>query len=437
MTRGRVWLTLLGILVMAVVVGFLATPRGPGRLPYAWLKGLKLKLGLDLQGGSELIYQADLSNTKDADKAEAIGGARDVIERRVNAFGVSEPLVQAQGSDRIVVELPGVTDLNKAVDEIGKTPFLEFKEPNPNPKPSKSGSIDPANAFISTGLTGKQFERADVSFDQTGQPSILLNFNDEGKKLFAAITKRNVGKPVAIYLDGQILSAPTVQQEITAGQATITGQFSVEEAKQLKANLNEGALPVPIKLIGQANVGASLGQESVEKSVFAGAVGLLGVILFMLLYYRLPGVVATFALLLYSAIIVVIYKLFGITLTLAGLAGFFLSIGIAVDANVLIFERVREALREGLDSVAAVEDGFNHAWTSIRDSNLSSLISVVIMYTFTTSIVRGFALTLGIGVLVSMFSAINVSRTLLRWLLGFRWAQKPWLLGVRKSEVPS
>ncbi|MFO0702611.1 MAG: protein translocase subunit SecD [Candidatus Andersenbacteria bacterium] len=363
MTRRRVWLALLGILVLAGVVGFLATPRGPGRLPVSWLKDLRLRLGLDLQGGSELVYEADLSQTKAADKTEAIGGARDVIERRVNAFGVSEPLVQVEGANRIVVELPGVTDLNKAVEQIGKTPFLEFKEVNPN----APANATPDQQFTSTGLTGAQFERADVSFDQAGAPSILLNFNDEGKKLFAEITKRNIGKPVAIYLDGQLLSAPTVQQEITAGQATITGKFTIDEAKNLKANLNEGALPVPIKLVSQANVGASLGQESIEKSLFAGVVGLLGVIIFMLLYYRLPGLVSTFALLLYSAIIVVVYKVFGITLTLSGLAGFFLSIGIAVDANVLIFERVREALREGLDSVAAVEDGFAHAWTSIRD----------------------------------------------------------------------
>lgn len=429
---------MLGILVLSAGVGFLATPQGPAKLPYQWAKDLKLKLGLDLQGGSQLIYEADLSQTPSAEQQEALAGARDVIERRVNSFGVSEPLVQSQGSNRIVVELPGVTDLNKAVDEIGKTPFLEFKEVNPEAQPVAEGEqISEADAFIPTGLTGAQFDRADVSFDQAGSPSILLNFNAEGQALFAEITKRNIGKPVAIYLDGVLLSAPTVQQEITAGQATITGQFTVEEARDLKQNLNAGALPVPISLVGQANVGASLGQESVEKSLFAGVVGLLAVMIFMLAYYRLPGLVAAFALLLYSAIIVVIYKLFGITLTLAGLAGFFLSIGIAVDANVLIFERVREALREGLDPVAAVEDGFRHAWSSIRDSNLSSLISVVIMYVFTTSIVRGFALTLGIGVLVSMFSAINVSRTLLRWLVGFRWAQRPWLLGVNKREVPT
>ena len=435
MSRKKVWLVLIGILILAAGMVFLASPTGPTKLPYQWLKELKLKLGLDLQGGSQLIYEADLTQIKSGEEAEAINGARDVIERRVNAFGVSEPLVQVQGDRRIVVELPGVTDLNRAVDEIGKTPFLEFKEPNPDIDPNNQ-QITPDQAFVSTGLNGAQFERADVNFDQGGQPSILLNFNDEGKKLFAEITKRNVGKPVAIYLDGELLSAPTVQQEITAGQATITGDFTIEEAKDLKQNLNAGALPVPINLVGQANVGASLGQESIEKSLFAGVVGILGVIIFMLAYYRIQGFVAAFALLLYSAIIIVVYKFFGITLTLAGLAGFFLSIGIAVDANVLIFERVREALREGLDPIAAVEDGFKHAWTSIRDSNLSSLISVVIMYTFTTSIVRGFALTLGIGVLVSMFSAINVSRTLLRWLVGFRWAQRPWLLGIRKSEIP-
>ncbi len=443
--RVRIWMSILAVFILAGVAGFLATPQGPGKIPLNWVKGLKIRLGLDLQGGSQLIYEADLSQITSDEKLESINGARDVIERRVNAFGVSEPVVQVQGENRIVVELPGVADVNQAVEEIGKTPFLEFREQNDEPitPPAEGEAIDQKalllQQFKPTGLSGAQFERADVQFDQQGSPSILLTFNGEGQQLFSDITKRNVGKPVAIFLDNELLSAPTVQAEITSGQATITGQFTLEEAKELRKNLNAGALPVPVKLVSQANIGASLGAESVERSLLAGIIGLIGVAFFMLMYYRLPGVVAIIALALYTAIIIVIFKIFHVTLTLAGLAGFFLSIGIAVDANVLIFERMKEALREGLDPVSALEDGFKHAWNSIRDSNLSSLISVVIMYTMTTSLVRGFALTLGIGVLVSMFSAITVSRTLLRFLVGFRIFRIPWLLGVRKSQmvVPS
>jgi preprotein translocase subunit SecD len=445
MSRFKLWLAVLGILLLAGAMGFLATPQGPSKLPerLGWLKKLSLRLGLDLQGGSQLVYEADVSQVKDEDKAESVQGARDVIERRVNAFGVSEPVVQLQGDKRIIVELPGVTDVNKAVEDIGKTPFLEFREQNPDPQAAAAlaaATPDDPNAalmaqFSATGLTGAQFERADVQFDQTGSPSILLTFNAEGSKLFAEITKRNIGKPVAIFLDNELLSAPTVQSEITSGQATITGQFMVEEAKELRKNLNAGALPVPVSLVSQASVGASLGQASVAQSLLAGIIGIIGVAIFMLAVYRLPGLVAVLALALYSAIIVVVFKLFSVTITLAGLAGYFLSIGIAVDANVLIFERMREGLREGLDPVSAVEDGFKKAWLSIRDSNLSSLISVVIMYSFTTSLVRGFALTLGIGVLVSMFSAITVSRTLLRFLVRFRITRIPWLLGIRKMEM--
>jgi len=443
MTRLKIWLTVLGIFVLAGAVGFLASPQGPNKLPnqLGWIKALTLRLGLDLQGGSQLVYEADLSQVKADDKAESMQGARDVIERRVNAFGVSEPVVQQQGDKRILVELPGVTDVNKAVEEIGKTPFLEFREQSANPTlPEGMDPKDPNAALLAqfgpTGLTGAQFERADVQFGQTGTPSILLTFNAEGSRLFAEITKRNIGKPVGIFLDNQLLSAPTVQAEISTGQATITGQFSVEEAKELRKNLNAGALPVPVSLVSQQSVGASLGQASVAQSLLAGLIGIIGVGLFMLFVYRLPGLVAVFALVLYSAIIVVAFKVFGVTITLAGLAGYFLSIGIAVDANVLIFERMREGMREGLDPVSAVEDGFKKAWNSIRDSNLSSLISVVIMYSFTTSLVRGFALTLGIGVLVSMFSAITVSRTLLRFLVRFRLGRIPWLLGVRAKEIP-
>ena len=396
----------------------------------------KLKLGLDLQGGTHLVYEGDLKNIPNEAQGDAMNSARDVIERRVNGFGVSEPLVQVSGSNRIIVELPGIKDVNEAIKQIGQTPFLEFREENPNPpsvKPNAQGqiSLNADDAFKTTGLSGKQFKRAALEFDQrTGLPHIALQFDGEGTKLFAEITTRNVGKRIAIFLDGQILSAPTVNTAITDGQAIITGQFSVKEAKDLVTRLNAGALPVPIKLVQQQNVGATLGAESVQKSVAAGLIGFMIVALFMIIYYRLPGLLAVLALSIYTFLSLSIFKLFGITLTLAGIAGFILSIGMAVDANILIFERMKEELRKGKTLQQSVEDGFNRAWLSVRDSNFSSLITTFILGYFGSSIIRGFAITLALGILVSMFTAITVTRTFLRLLVGHNLLMKHRLYGV-------
>ncbi len=441
MKKSRLYITFILILLFTAAAVYLDIPAGskinlkPIKINYD--KPVNLKLGLDLQGGTHLVYEGDLKDIPADAQSDAMNSARDVIERRVNSFGVSEPMVQVSGNNRIIVELPGVKDINEAISLIGQTPFLEFREENPNPPtltPDAQGnvSIDPNDAFKPTGLSGKQFKRAVLEFDQqSGVPQISLQFDAEGTKLFSDITTRNVGKRVAIFLDGQLLSAPTVQTAITDGKAVITGQRDLQEAKELVTRLNSGALPVPVKLISQQNVGATLGAQSVQKSVAAGLIGFVIVALFMIIYYRLPGFLAVMALAIYTFITLAVFKLFGITLSLAGIAGFILSIGMAVDANILIFERMKEELRRGKTLFQAVEDGFNRAWLSVRDSNFSSLITTAILAYFGSSIIRGFAITLALGILVSMFTAITVTRTFLRLLVGHNLLVNHRLYGVR------
>ena len=517
---------------------------------------LPYRLGLDLQGGSHLVYQADVSQIPPTDQASAVAGVRDVIERRVNAFGVAEPVVQATKSAddwRIIVELAGVLDINQAIKMIGETPLLEFKEPNPNAqiqlteeqkkelndynaqaenrarqilvevsKPGadfaaagkeknedpgsapnggdldfvkrgmlvpefekgcfddiKVGEINPQltktqfgyhiikkeeergegdnyearcrhilvrtkseadfgpapDQWVYTGLTGKQLQRAQVVFDSNTQiPQVTLQFDDEGKKLFSEITSRNVGKPVAIFLDGSPISTPTVQEPITDGQAVISGQFKITEAKILAQRLNAGALPVPINLISQQTVGAQLGNESVAKSLRAGVASLIIICLFIIFYYRLPGLAASLALIFYGLLLLAIFKIFGVTLTLAGIAGFILSLGMAVDANILIFERLKEELKWGKPLTLAIREGFKRAWSSIFDGNVSTLITCFILIGFSTSSVKGFAITLSIGILVSMFSAMIVTRLLLENIIKMKPLTHYWLFGVRKKD---
>jgi preprotein translocase subunit SecD len=445
MRRRGLYITFIVIILLTAWAAYIDYPKGSKvslkPIKINWEKQLKLKLGLDLQGGTSLVYQADLKDIQSQDQGDAMNSARDVIERRVNAFGVSEPVVQVSGSDRIIIELPGVKDINEAINLIGQTPFLEFRTENPHPpspQPDANGNValDPSQVYLATGLTGKQFKKATLDFDQrTGAPQITLQFDAEGTKLFADITQKNLGKTVAIFLDGQILSAPVVQSAITNGQAVINGQFSVAEAKELVTRLNSGALPVPIKLISQQDVGATLGIASVHKSIEAGLIGFAVVALFMIIYYRLPGFLAVLALSIYTLLSLAMFKIVGITLTLAGIAGFILSIGMAVDANILIFERMKEELRKGKTLQQAVEDGFNRAWLSVRDSNFSSLITTFILAYFGSSIVRGFAITLALGIVVSMFTAITVTRTFLRLLVGHNLIVRHGLYGVpRMSE---
>ncbi len=556
-TRAKNRWALGGIIVLAIVAGLTVWPNLPISPYFQVFNRQKFHLGLDLQGGTQLVYRADTAQLPSSDLDEAVASVRDTIERRVNVFGVSEPVIQTTkvGAEwRVIVELPGVKDIRQAIQQIGETPLLEFREQNNAPPPAlqiddrralekfnaeaktkaaqvlrrvrggedfakvateisqdpgsgknggdlgffgrgamvpefdkasfalKTGQISdlvktqfgyhiikkeaerkndkgedeiqarhililtkseqdflPAqNPWQYTGLTGKQLKRAQVVFDQTtGQPEISLQFDDDGAKLFGQITARNITKPVAIFLDNAPISTPIVQQAIQDGQAVISGNFSVEEAKMLTQRLNSGALPVPIVLISQQNVGPTLGKASVDKSLVAGLAGLILVALFMIVIYRLPGLIAVGTLLLYTAILLSLFKIIPVTLTLAGIAGFILSIGIAVDANVLIFERLKEELRNGKPVRVAIQDGFSRAWTSIRDGNLSTLITCAILYWFGSSLLKGFGLTLALGIGVSMFSAIIVGRVIFE-MLPVAWLEKhPWLLGGKAKKLES
>ncbi len=432
-------------------------------VPHFWEK--PYVLGLDLQGGVNLLYQADLSATDN--KTEAMQGLRDVIERRVNMFGVSEPIVQIQGEDRLVVELPGVKDVKQAIEMIGQTPFLEFDEQRTEAETQqildKIKEVQAAQEkkqdvtkikdwelalqnpyFKATELTGKYLSKTTVVFDQTTyKPQIQLQFNGDGAKLFEEITDRNKQKPLAIYLDGASIIdttgdgkidasdiyAPIIQDKISGGTAVITGNMTVQTANELARRLNSGALPVKIGTpISQETVGPTLGADSLQKSLWAGVWGLLAVMAFMIIVYRLPGLLASIALLIYVAITLAIFKLVPVTLTLAGIGGFILSIGMAVDANILIFARMKEEILQGKALDVAIREGFGRAWLSIRDSNLNSLIVCAILFIFTTSFIKGFALTLALGIVVSMFSAIFITRILLMVFVGQRLEKLTWLL---------
>lgn len=549
------------VLLLGLVCGVIAYPNAVKFIPpfYGVLQNLKVNKGLDLQGGIHLEYKADVSQIDKDKVGDALSAVQSVVERRVNAFGVGEPLVQVSRSgseERVIVELPGVKDIEQAKKMIKETPFLEFREPvaedseivkqfdelnresekkaqdilgrakrgedfsalakefseDPGSK-EKGGDLDfakkgtfvpefdavifgenlkqgevhpdivasqfgwhiikkleerdegdnkevraahilfvkrsidqyPQLKYAATGLTGKHLKDASVAFQGQGigSPQISLTFDDEGTKLFAEITKRNIGKGVAIVLDNLPITdtngdgsideqdppyAPTIQQEILGGQAVITGNYTTQEANNLVKRLNEGALPVPITLVGQQSVDASLGDAALQKSLLAGLVGLGAVALFMILYYRFLGLIAVFALLLYTAMLLTIFKLsvftpFAITVTLSGIAGFILSIGIAVDANVLIFERTREELSYGKNVYKALGDGFRRAWPSIRDGHISTLITTFILIGLGTGFVKGFAIILALGVLLSLFTAVVLVRIVIMFLAG-NWMEK-------------
>jgi len=665
----KVRLSVVLIIIVAIALGFFDVPQVYDRAidfanakiqtTFPHFKNIPFRLGLDLQGGTHLVYEADTSKIPFGEKGDAVEGVRDVIERRVNAFGVAEPVVQvnkAQGKWRVIVELAGVKDVNEAIKMIGETPLLEFKEENTEPareltpeerkamnefnkvakdkankalkealagkdfsevvktysesetgadtggdfgwikqtgefaklfegaskteigkvvpkvidadnglyaakvndkresgqeikashilicfkgaescakettkeeaektvkdlklkitptnfaKLAKENSTDsvaenggelgwfqkgqmvkefedagfalakgqisepgltkfgyhliyktdersiqelkvsavfvktkkesdilpPKDQWKSTQLTGKQLKNSRVNFNQsTNAPEVALQFNDEGKKLFADITSRNVGKPVAIFLDGQPISIPRVNEAITGGEAVITGNFDLAEAKQLTLRLNAGALPVPITLLSQQTVGASLGSESLQKSLFAGLIGFILVIIFMILYYRLPGFLAVVALIVYAITVLFVFKAIPVTLTLAGIAGFILSVGMAVDANVLIFERMREELRLGKPLSTSIDVGFKRAWPSIRDGNATTLITCFILAWFGTSSIKGFGITLGIGVILSMLSAIFVTRSFMQLFASDDQKRNLWWFGLKKNK---
>ncbi|MBU0531096.1 MAG: protein translocase subunit SecD [Candidatus Uhrbacteria bacterium] len=661
-TRWKTWGTVFLTAVLFVLATSLAFPNYVERtgisLPESWKSDFRL--GLDLQGGTHLVYEADMSGVAGGEELDALEGVKDVVERRVNAFGVSEPVVQTTstgGSHRVIIELAGVLDVNEAITLIGETPILEFKEPSINPSrelteeelaelealqatdteaaqavldraldgedfaslvsefsvdqyskeqggdmgwlssanqyfgvfaqeveeagthdgrvhaelvesldglnvlkleeskdaedfesshilicfegktgcteqrteldasilinslkeqatvenfadlardnsddasnaadggylgwhgpgefvpafelaalstpvgevsevvetefgyhiilktdatPIKAYKISrilmpyasatdvvPADPWKNTELSGRHLTRSNVDFDQTtGQPYVVLHFNSDGDKLFGELTEAHVGEQIAIFLDGEVITAPVVQTAIYGGQAIITGSFTIEEAKLLAQRLNAGALPVPLNLMSQQTVGPTLGQISLSKSIMAALIGFLFVGLYMMVYYRLPGVLAVIALVMYAAFNLAIYKLLGVTITLAGIAGFILSLGMAVDANVLIFERFREELKSGRDILGAIDEGFRRAWTSIRDGNITTLIAAGILFWFSTSFIKGFALTLAIGILLSMFTAITVTRVYLRLISAWRAAKPMALYGVKRN----
>ena len=437
--RNKIRLIMLGIFILAILAGSLDYPvlwdRGVNwlnsnlSLGFPYFYKLPFKLGLDLQGGTHLVYVADLNSIEAKDRDASMDGIRDVIERRVNLFGVTEPVVQvnkAGDSYRLIVDLPGVTDVHQAIDMIGATPYLEFKEQRDQAETDailakqKAGDAEALKTdayFKSTALTGRYLKKAQLAFDQTtNKPHVTLEFTDEGGKIFAELTKINVGKVLAIYLDGSPISVPRVQEEISGGKAQITGSFTVEEAKQLAQRLNAGALPVPINLISQQSVGPSLGKVSLDKSLKAGIIGLIAIAGFMIVYYRKNGALAVLALMVYVILNLAIFKAIPVTLTLAGIAGFILSIGMAVDANVLIFERMKEERKAGRDFMSSIDEGFKRAWPSIRDGHITTLATAIILYQFSTSSVRGFALTLFTGVAISLFTAIVITRIFLKYV---------------------
>ncbi len=552
--KKKLQLQFAGTVLLAVFAGLFSYPEVLKFAPPAYnaISRLKINLGLDLQGGIHLEYKADISNIDSSHVDEALQGAQDVIERRINAFGVGEPLVQTAKSGnehRVIVELPGIKDIEQAKEKIKDAPLLEFKEegePDQSTKDmfdqinkqakekaqkvleevknggdfsqlAKDNSEDPGSKenggdldfakkgqFVSefdevlfekglksgeiypelvetqfgwhiikfiesrgegderevhaahilfakhdpyqyeqfiykdTGLSGKNLKFATAQYSQgqgLGEPEVALQFDDEGTKLFAELTKKNLGKQIAIFLDGELQIAPVVQSEITNGQAVITGNYTFQEAKEIAERLNQGALPVPLTLVSQQSVEASLGIESLQKSLIAGVVGLAAVTVFMIIFYRFLGFVASISLLIYTALMITIFKFSGITLTLSGIAGFILSIGMAVDANILIFERTKEEIKRGRTVQNAIEEGFKRAWTSIRDGNVSSMLTAGILYFMGTGFVKGFAASLFIGVAVSMFTAIVITRTMLRFLVSDWIHERVWIVGIRKKDV--
>ena len=398
--------------------------------PIHWRRDLDIRQGLDLKGGAHLVFEADMGAIIESDREDSIKGVREIIARRIDLYGVSEPLIQTSSDGdryRIIAELPGVKNTKEAIDLIGQTAQLDFREePNELEEASESGGLQPSLLdFQKTDLTGKDLAKAQVEFNQsgTGAPVVALGFTDEGKDKFGELTKRNVGKRLAIYLDEMLLTAPVVQQPITTGDAVISGDFTVNEAKNLAIQLNAGALPVPVTVVEERTVGATLGQDSVFRSLRAGIIGLGLVILFMAAYYGRLGAIADLALIVYGLLTLAMYKLIPITLTLPGLAGFILSVGMAVDANILIFERMKEEERSGKPWRTAMELGFGRAWDSIKDANVATLMTAFVLlnpfeWSFlpTSGLARGFALTLAIGVLTGLFTGIVVTRTFLRVL---------------------
>jgi len=439
-TRNTIWLVVIAAIF--IFAGTIAWP-GNGRLinPFdqSTLRDIPVRQGLDLQGGLQVLLEADDCSTATAD---AMATTRTIIENRVNAFGVNESVVQQAGTCRLVVELPGVTDTSQALTQLRQTALLEFVDtgttslppgtevqtdhsaggatPATNGGDTAEPTPPPGGTVYHTVMTGEMLVDAQAGGDQLGNYLVNFELTDEGGQLFSQFTSTHVNQYLTIVLDKKVISSPVINSTI-GKEGQISGEFTYDEANALAINLRYGALPVSLHIAESRTVGATLGEDSVRKSIIAGAIGLATVAVFMMLYYRLPGVLAVAALLMYATITFAIFKLWPVTLTLPGIAGFVLSVGVAVDANVLIFERMKEELRAGKRLILAVEEGFRRAWPSIRDSNISTMITCLILFGFGSqfgaSIVKGFALTLALGVIVSLFTAILVTRSLLHAVL--------------------
>lgn len=406
------WYRSLGLLLILVILGIGIN---------LW-SGRKLKFGLDIVGGSHLLLEADMASIVESDREQALESLKTVVTKRVDLYGVAEPVIQTSitpDSYRLIVELPGVTDVDQAIALIGKTAQLDFRE-----NVATDSAITGQMIFVSTGLTGSDLNKASVTFDQQNlgsPPAVSLEFTQEGGKKFADVTQRNVSKPLAIFLDDEFVTAPIVNESILDGRAVISGSFTAEDATNLAIQLNAGALPVPTKIIEQTNVSATLGSAAVTASVKAGFVGLVMVMGFMIIVYRLNGLLADIALLIYGLFTLAVYRLIPVTLTLPGVAGFILSMGMAVDANILIFERLKEELKAGKPFGVAMHLGFGRAWDAIKDANITTIVVSLILlnpldfnWLNSSGLVKGFALTLLIGVILSLVTGIVITRNLMR-----------------------
>lgn len=461
MQKKRIHLFLILIFILVVFAGLLVFSKQYNqgvsflnaefnlRIPY--FPERPFRLGLDLQGGMHLIYAADLSEIEKEHWPEAMEGLRDVIARRVDLFGVREPVVQVVrvGEEfRLIVELAGVIEPDRAIEMIGETPFLEFKEPRTEEETgkvlAKIAEIEEVIGrgfgemtvedfqkieeidnwqlafenphFKTTPLTGRFLQGATLAFDPTTHEAMVsLEFDQEGAKIFAELTERNINQPLAIYVDRVLISAPVVGEKILGGRAQITGRFTVEEARDLARNLSAGALPVPINLISQQRIGPTLGRVSLQESMTAGLFGFLAIILFMIIFYRLPGVLAILSLSIYVVLALFLFNITGTTITLAGIAGFILSIGMAIDTNILVFSRFREEMKQGTMPRDCLREAFLRAWPSIRDGNLTTLMIAFILFAFGTGFVKGFAFILTLGILVSVFAAMFITRVFMEF----------------------
>lgn len=435
----RTKLIAIGIIGIGILLGLFVYNSQPG-LGFSGNfedAQYRFRLGLDLAGGTQLVYRADVSEIDQREVSGAMETLKRVIERRINPLGQQETNVQIQeaslineGEHRILIEIPGVTDVAQAKQLIGETPLLEFKivRDDIDFESVDFETVTVDDLYESTPLTGRFLRGAQLQFNQSqmaggfgqgpAEAVVVLQFDTEGSDLFAEITRNNIGREVAIFLDGVPISIPTVREEITGGEAVISGNFTPESARDLAQQLSFGALPVPIEEISTQTIGASLGVQAIESGVRAGLMGLLILALFFIVWYRLPGFVAVVSLGFYGLVMFSLFKVVPVTLTAAGIAGFIISLGIAVDANVLIFERLKEEMRKGNTLAFSVQEGFSRAWLSIRDSNLSSIITAIILFWFGSSLIKGFAITFGLGVFVSMISAITVTRILLLAIAG-------------------